>query len=58
MSGQGSLYEVLPECQPNLRILRFTANNSWELAQDPLHGDIDVNKSCGVGSGCPSRMRS
>ncbi|XVF64124.1 hypothetical protein PTKIN_Ptkin09bG0142200 [Pterospermum kingtungense] len=57
MAGRGGFVDgkwdenVPPECQPNLSILRFTANLTWEEARDPLHADIDVGRACGVGPG-------
>ncbi|KAF3446607.1 hypothetical protein FNV43_RR11787 [Rhamnella rubrinervis] len=41
------------QCQPNTSILRFTANFTWEEAREPLHADIDVNKTNGIGPGMP-----
>nr|XP_027094309.1 probable carbohydrate esterase At4g34215 isoform X1 [Coffea arabica] len=32
-------------------ILRLSAVQTWVQAQDPLHKDIDVNNTCGVGPG-------
>ncbi|KAK4374384.1 hypothetical protein RND71_005061 [Anisodus tanguticus] len=60
MSGRGGVFNqttlagmvnltwdgvVPPECQPNPSIFRLSS------AQEPLHKDIDVNKTCGVGPG-------
>lgn len=44
-----------PECNPNPRILRFSAGRKWEEARDPLHKDIDTGKGKynGVGPGMP-----
>lgn len=42
---------VPPECCPNPSILRLSANLHWEAAHEPLHSDIDSNKTCGVGPG-------
>ncbi|KAI4339828.1 hypothetical protein MLD38_024728 [Melastoma candidum] len=44
---------VPPECSPDPygRILRLSANLTWVLAEEPLHADIDVNKTNGVGPG-------
>lgn len=68
MSGRGGVFNetspagtvnltwdgvVPPECQPNPSILRLSAELSWVEAQEPLHKDIDVNKTCGVGPGMP-----
>lgn len=33
------------------KILRLSGGLNWEDAKEPLHGDIDVNKTCGVGPG-------
>lgn len=44
---------VPPKCQPNKSILRFSANSVWEEAHEPLHWDIDVNKTNGIGPGMP-----
>eukprot|EP00262_Sarcandra_glabra_P004989 TRINITY_DN16226_c0_g1_i1.p1 TRINITY_DN16226_c0_g1~~TRINITY_DN16226_c0_g1_i1.p1 ORF type:complete len:256 (+),score=28.26 TRINITY_DN16226_c0_g1_i1:94-861(+) len=55
MAGRGGVKNkkwdgvVPPECQPNPSILRFTAKLQWEEARDPLHADIDLKKTCGVG---------
>ncbi|CAK9135362.1 unnamed protein product [Ilex paraguariensis] len=54
MAGRGSMAGGVPEeCQPNPSILRLTATLSWEVASDPLHRDIDIHKTCGVGPGMP-----
>ncbi|CAN4115160.1 unnamed protein product [Withania somnifera] len=68
MSGRGGVFNqtspagtvnltwdgvVPPECQPNSSILRLSAGLKWVEAQEPLHKDIDVNKTCGVGPGMP-----
>ncbi|KAB1208845.1 hypothetical protein CJ030_MR6G011281 [Morella rubra] len=42
---------VPPQCQPNPFILRLSANLTWVLAHEPLHADIDANKTNGVGPG-------
>ncbi|KAK9112664.1 hypothetical protein Scep_020183 [Stephania cephalantha] len=34
-------------------VLRLSSRLTWEEARDPLHADIDVNKTCGVGPGLP-----
>ncbi|KAG6475079.1 probable carbohydrate esterase At4g34215 [Zingiber officinale] len=44
---------VPPQCRPSRSILRLDARLRWEVAREPLHADIDVNKSCGVGPGMP-----
>ncbi|CAI9115861.1 OLC1v1016868C1 [Oldenlandia corymbosa var. corymbosa] len=57
MAGRGGVSggvwdgNVPPECQSNLSILRLSANLTWEEAKEPLHKDIDVNKTNGVGPG-------
>ncbi|CAL9777682.1 unnamed protein product [Musa acuminata subsp. burmannicoides] len=57
MAGRGGVRHhrwdgvVPPECRPNPSILRFSARCHWEEAHDPLHGDIDTAKICGVGPG-------
>lgn len=33
------------------KILRLRGDQNWEDAKAPLHADIDVNKTCGVGPG-------
>ncbi|XP_038977527.1 probable carbohydrate esterase At4g34215 isoform X2 [Phoenix dactylifera] len=40
---------VPPECRPSPAILRLNAGLRWEEAREPLHADIDVLKTCGVG---------
>ncbi|KAK0576366.1 hypothetical protein LWI29_016235 [Acer saccharum] len=44
---------VPPQCQSNPYILRLNAKLKWVRAHEPLHADIDVNKTNGVGSGMP-----
>ncbi|XP_071691716.1 probable carbohydrate esterase At4g34215 [Rutidosis leptorrhynchoides] len=40
------------ECQPDpSKIRRLNANLNWETAHVPLHADIDITKTCGVGPG-------
>ncbi|CAL0323802.1 unnamed protein product [Lupinus luteus] len=57
MAGRGNVKEgkwdgnVPPECKPNPSILRLSANLKWEEAREPLHADIDVSKTCGIGPG-------
>ncbi|EOA24461.1 hypothetical protein CARUB_v10017718mg [Capsella rubella] len=65
MAGRGGVYNdtatnttvwdgVIPlECRPNPSILRLTAKLKWEVAKEPLHVDIDVNKTNGIGPGMP-----
>ncbi|XP_058223937.1 probable carbohydrate esterase At4g34215 [Rhododendron vialii] len=57
MSGQGGVINgtwdgvIPPECAPNPSILRLAANLTWVPAAEPLHKDIDVNVTVGVGPG-------
>ncbi|KAI8548642.1 hypothetical protein RHMOL_Rhmol07G0289900 [Rhododendron molle] len=57
MSGRGGLTNstwdgvVPPECGPNPSVLRLAANLTWVPAAEPLHKDIDVNVTVGVGPG-------
>ncbi|KAF6176207.1 hypothetical protein GIB67_023498 [Kingdonia uniflora] len=57
MAGRGGVLDdkwdgIVPlECQPNPSILRLSSKLRWEEAHEPLHFDIDVNKTCGVGPG-------
>ncbi|KAJ4904638.1 hypothetical protein Rs2_18589 [Raphanus sativus] len=63
MAGRGGVYNdtskniivwdsvIPPESRSNPSILRLTANLEWEKAKEPLHADIDVNKTNGVGPG-------
>ncbi|OIT22392.1 putative carbohydrate esterase, partial [Nicotiana attenuata] len=55
MAGRGGVVDkvwdsyVPPECRRNPAILRLNGNSIWEVAQEPLHYDIDLNKTCGIG---------
>nr|GFB11481.1 probable carbohydrate esterase At4g34215 [Tanacetum cinerariifolium] len=57
MSGRGGVVNntwdgVVPlQSQPNQLILRLAANLTWVEARDPLHKDIDVHATCGLGPG-------
>ncbi|KAJ0641140.1 putative sialate O-acetylesterase domain, SGNH hydrolase superfamily [Helianthus annuus] len=58
MAGRGGVknhqwdHIVPDDCKPDpTTIHRLTANLTWETAQEPLHADIDKNKTCGVGPG-------
>ncbi|KAG9148210.1 hypothetical protein Leryth_014116 [Lithospermum erythrorhizon] len=59
MAGRGGVNShkvwdgvVPPECSPDpSRILRLSATLKWEVANEPLHSDIDTKKTCGVGPG-------
>ncbi|CAI9786829.1 unnamed protein product [Fraxinus pennsylvanica] len=57
MAGRGGVVHgtwdgyVPPECRPEPRILRLNPKLMWEEAHEPLHGDIDTRKPCGVGPG-------
>ncbi|WOL04298.1 hypothetical protein Cni_G13019 [Canna indica] len=59
MAGRGGAIggrwdgEVPPQCRASPSILRLSAGLQWEVAREPLHADIDVNKTCGVGPGMP-----
>ncbi|XP_027368153.1 probable carbohydrate esterase At4g34215 [Abrus precatorius] len=57
MAGRGGVKggkwdgNVPPECKSNPFILRLNGRLQWEEAREPLHEDIDVGKTCGVGPG-------
>nr|XP_043617989.1 probable carbohydrate esterase At4g34215 [Erigeron canadensis] len=58
MAGRGGVINgtwdglIVPEMKPKPgKILRLGGNLRWEDAKEPLHFDIDVNKTCGVGPG-------
>ncbi|XP_047330876.1 probable carbohydrate esterase At4g34215 [Impatiens glandulifera] len=59
MAGRGGVTktkqwdQIVPsECNPDpTRIHRLNANLEWEPAHEPLHADIDTNKTCGIGPG-------
>ncbi|KAI3522205.1 hypothetical protein L2E82_17586 [Cichorium intybus] len=58
MAGRGGVIDgnwdgiIPPEIQSSPgKILRLGGDLSWEDAEEPLHADIDVNKTCGVGPG-------
>lgn len=59
MAGRGGVCGdrwdgVVPaQCRPSRSILRLDARLRWEVAREPLHADVDVNKTCGVGPGMP-----
>ncbi|PKA47726.1 putative carbohydrate esterase [Apostasia shenzhenica] len=59
MAGRGGVSDdrwdhfVPPECRPTPSILRLSSQLCWEEAREPLHADIDVLKTCGVGPGMP-----
>lgn len=42
---------IPPESQSNPSIFRLTADLEWEQASEPLHWDIDVKKTNGIGPG-------
>lgn len=44
---------VPPECRPNPSVIRLSANLTWVEAREPLHADIDVEKTNGIGPGMP-----
>uniref|UniRef100_A0A7N0TR43 Sialate O-acetylesterase domain-containing protein n=1 Tax=Kalanchoe fedtschenkoi TaxID=63787 RepID=A0A7N0TR43_KALFE len=57
MSGRGGVVNdtwdgvVPPACSPNSAIMMLGPNLRWELAVEPLHKDIDLHKTCGIGPG-------
>lgn len=57
MAGRGGVNEnkwdhIIPtECGPHPTILRLNASLHWVEATEPLHADIDVRRTCGVGPG-------
>ena len=57
MAGRGGVVNetwdgIIPsECRPNPSILRLSAGLTWVEAREPLHADIDTNKTCGIGPG-------
>ncbi|XP_022865938.1 probable carbohydrate esterase At4g34215 [Olea europaea var. sylvestris] len=57
MAGRGGVknrnwdHIIPPECSSKPTILRLTATLMWEEAHEPLHEDMDPNKTCGVGPG-------
>ncbi|CAM8946330.1 unnamed protein product [Rhodiola kirilowii] len=57
MSGRGGVVNdtwdgfVPPEARSNSAIMKLGPKLNWELAFEPLHKDIDVNKTCGIGPG-------
>lgn len=58
MSGRGGVINrtwdgVIPSQSQSKTpsILRLSAGQTWVQAQDPLHRDIDVKNTCGVGPG-------
>ncbi|RDX73215.1 putative carbohydrate esterase, partial [Mucuna pruriens] len=57
MAGRGGVVggkwdgDVPAECRPGPSIWRLNAGLEWEEAREPLHADIDVGKTCGVGPG-------
>ncbi|OVA02061.1 protein of unknown function DUF303 [Macleaya cordata] len=59
MAGRGGVFHdkwdgIVPaECEPNSLILRLNSRLEWKEAHEPLHVDIDVNKTCGIGPGMP-----
>jgi hypothetical protein len=40
-----------PDCSPSSSVLRLSPSLRWEQAREPLHRDIDGNRTCGVGPG-------
>jgi Carbohydrate esterase, sialic acid-specific acetylesterase len=53
MAGRGPLssYNLYDEYEPHLSVLRLNRWLHWETAREPMHYDIDVNKTCGMGPG-------
>ncbi|KAJ4966324.1 hypothetical protein NE237_018173 [Protea cynaroides] len=57
MAGRGGVVDnnwdgIVPtQCEPNPSVFRLNARLSWVEAAEPLHADIDVNKTCGIGPG-------
>lgn len=57
MAGRGGVVNetwdgIVPSgSRPNPSILRLTAGLTWVEAREPLHADIDTNKTCGIGPG-------
>ncbi|KAL0325508.1 UNVERIFIED_CONTAM: putative carbohydrate esterase [Sesamum radiatum] len=57
MAGRGGvMFQVWdelvpPECSSDHRILRLNENSEFDVAKEPLHAGIDVNKTCGIGPG-------
>ncbi|KAK7376937.1 hypothetical protein VNO80_02357 [Phaseolus coccineus] len=57
MAGRGGVVggkwdgKVPAECGPSPWVWRLSAELEWEEAREPLHADIDVAKTCGVGPG-------
>ncbi|XP_023537882.1 probable carbohydrate esterase At4g34215 [Cucurbita pepo subsp. pepo] len=41
---------IPPEAQSDPTILRFSPEGQWEIALEPVHDGIDINKTVGVGS--------
>ncbi|CAK9312545.1 unnamed protein product [Citrullus colocynthis] len=42
---------IPPNCRSSPSILRLNAARQWEEAREPLHWDIDINKTNGIGPG-------
>ncbi|KAK6939657.1 Sialate O-acetylesterase domain [Dillenia turbinata] len=57
MSGRGGVINetwdgfIPPQSKSNPSVLRLSAGLTWIEAEEPLHKDIDINKTCGVGPG-------
>ncbi|CAH9111086.1 unnamed protein product [Cuscuta epithymum] len=57
MAGRGGVVHdvwdryVPPECRPSPSVLRLNPAQMWELAREPLHSGIDLNKTVGIGPG-------
>ncbi|XP_071710107.1 probable carbohydrate esterase At4g34215 isoform X2 [Rutidosis leptorrhynchoides] len=58
MAGRGGVIDgnwdgIIPtemKSRPG-QILRLSGDLKWKVAKEPLHVDIDVNKTCGIGPG-------
>ncbi|KAG7941837.1 hypothetical protein I3843_16G067300 [Carya illinoinensis] len=65
MAGRGGVYndtktnllewdgQVPPQCTSTPNILTLYLNQTWGIASEPLHKEIDNSKTCGVGPGMP-----
>lgn len=54
MAGRGAIVDGLVPVDNTpdpSKVFRLNAQLKWEVAHDPLHKDIDLGKTCGVGPG-------
>ncbi|CAI9115860.1 OLC1v1016867C1 [Oldenlandia corymbosa var. corymbosa] len=57
MAGRGGVRHhvwdgiIPPECKQDPFIFRLNAKLTWEPAKEPLHKDIDLNETTGIGPG-------